>query len=375
MISLTSKTFHDSKIQDLSSKHNSSNKLSNWSSARSNKVTVYAASSSDSLRLACPVVLKPLNSDGLCPESGLRYSEDSGVWDLTVGAGVPRSGRSPAPATVQEAVRALLPRELRGFLPISESFGSSTFELPSVAFAYERGWRQSFARAGFPGPDEEFEMARRVFRNVEEKKGVVVDASCGSGLFTRRFVQTGTYSQVIALDFSDSMLQQARAFCEEEGVKSDSLTFVRADIARIPFADNSVDAVHAGAAIHCWPAPKEAAAEIFRVLKPGGTYCGTTFLNRQIPFLSEELQAVASSLSRGIASRGGFIQLWDKRTLQDVFESVGLVDFDCEIRREFIFYSVKKPFPVDFVPSSETIETGTVSEFVNDCELADNVLV
>lgn len=24
-----------------------------------------------------------------------------------------------------------------------------------VSFAYERGWRQSFGRAGFPGPDEE----------------------------------------------------------------------------------------------------------------------------------------------------------------------------------------------------------------------------
>ena len=45
-------------------------------------------------------------------------------------------------ACVQEAVRDFLPRELKGFLPKSSSFGTSTFELPSVAFAYERGWRQ-----------------------------------------------------------------------------------------------------------------------------------------------------------------------------------------------------------------------------------------
>lgn len=33
------------------------------------------------------------------------------------------------------------------------------------------------------------------------------------------------------------------------------LVLIRADIARLPFASSSVDAVHAGAAVHCWPSP------------------------------------------------------------------------------------------------------------------------
>lgn len=33
---------------------------------------------------------------------------------------------------------------------------------------------------------------------------------------------------------------------------------VRADIFRLPFLSGSVDAVHAGAAIHCWPSPSAA---------------------------------------------------------------------------------------------------------------------
>jgi len=33
---------------------------------------------------------------------------------------------------------------------------------------------------------------------------------------------------------------------------------VRADISRLPFASCSVDAIHAGAAIHCWPSPSNA---------------------------------------------------------------------------------------------------------------------
>eukprot|EP00976_Prorocentrum_cordatum_P041001 832381-Prorocentrum_minimum.AAC.6 len=97
-------------------------------------------------------------------------------------------------------------------------------------------------------------MAQTALSSAAE--GILIDASCGSGLFTRRFVQSGKYDQVVALDFSDSMLQQAIAFCKEQSVPLDNLTFVRADIGRIPFPTNSIDGVHAGAAIHCWPIPE-----------------------------------------------------------------------------------------------------------------------
>ena len=35
-------------------------------------------------------------------------------------------------------------------------------------------------------------------------------------------------------------------------------TLLRADVARLPFATGSLAAVHAGAAIHCWPDPTAA---------------------------------------------------------------------------------------------------------------------
>jgi len=42
---------------------------------------------------------------------------------------------------------------------------------------------------------------------------------------------------------------------------------------------SSVDCLHAGAAMHCWPDLDSAASEIYRVLKPGGRYFATTFLS------------------------------------------------------------------------------------------------
>jgi len=51
----------------------------------------------------------------------------------------------------------------------------------------------------------------------------------------------------------------------------------------LPACLPAVAAVHAGAAIHCWPNPQAALAEISRVLRPGGVFVASTFLNFAAP--------------------------------------------------------------------------------------------
>ncbi|KAI3807782.1 hypothetical protein L1987_23716 [Smallanthus sonchifolius] len=102
-----------------------------------------------------------------------------------------------------------------GYMPAS----SEMFRLPLVSYLYERGWRQGFSIwGGFPGPEKEFEMMKDYLKPAIG--GSIIDASCASGL---------------------------------------NLILVRADIARLPFASSSIDAVHAGAALHCWPSPSAGA--------------------------------------------------------------------------------------------------------------------
>ncbi|KAL3532249.1 hypothetical protein ACH5RR_005770 [Cinchona calisaya] len=81
-----------------------------------------------------------------------------------------------------------------------------------------------------------------IFQPVEG--GILVDVSRGSGLFSRKFAKSGAYSRVVALDFSENMLY----------------------VSRLPFSSGSIDCVHAGAALHCWPSPSNAVAEINRIL-------------------------------------------------------------------------------------------------------------
>ena len=300
--------------------------------------------------LACPVSFRALNADGVDVTSGLKYVEDDGRWNLTVGSAVNAASRDAAPGSLYDLVRGALPSELKGLLPTSSYFGTATFETPQVAFAYERGWRDSFKRAGFPGPDEEAQLAMEALGDAA-KDGIIVDASCGSGLFSRRFLKSGLYRGVVALDYSDAMLRQAKTYMDEEKLLGDAnVVFVRADIARLPFPEASLDGVHAGAAIHCWPDSTTAIAEITRVLKPGATFCGTTFLNLQLPFLNEDQQQLFDSVSRDIsrtanAERG--FRWWSKRELQDLCADCGLVDFKCDVRNQFIFFSAKKPFTQD----------------------------
>ena len=93
---------------------------------------------------------------------------------LRVGAAI--NARSPNPTSLTDLARSFLPKELRGLLPQSSYLGT-----PQVAFAYERGWRDSSKRAGFPGLDEELTLAEGKILPFAAGK-VLLDASCGGAV-------------------------------------------------------------------------------------------------------------------------------------------------------------------------------------------------
>ncbi|XP_073022020.1 uncharacterized methyltransferase At1g78140, chloroplastic-like [Primulina eburnea] len=161
-----------------------------------------------------------------------------------------------------------------------ESMAASTelFRFPLVSFLYERGWRQSFSiLRGFPGPAKEFELIKSYLKPV--LGGNIIDASCGSGMFSRLFAKSGLFSLVVGLDFSETMLKECYGFSKQEDKFPDeNLILVRSAISRLPFASHTVDAVHVGAALHCWPSQSAAVAEISRVSRPGGIFVATTYI-------------------------------------------------------------------------------------------------
>jgi len=154
----------------------------------------------------------------------------------------------------------------------------------------------------FPGPDKEFEMVRDFFEDsvAMTEKSVVVDMSCATGLFTRRLATSDKYDRVIGCDYSESMLAEARRRINSiESEYDTQLDLVRLDVAKIPMRTSSVNALHAGAAMHCWPDVVAGLSEIYRVLIPGGKYFGSTFLSAYFRGLqsAEDLAGGTSNVS------------------------------------------------------------------------------
>jgi SAM-dependent methyltransferase len=93
----------------------------------------------------------------------------------------------------------------------------------------------------------------------------VLDVACGSGNATIPAAETG--AKVTGLDLTPELLEAGRANATEAGVEID---WVEGDAEQLPFPDGSFDAVIS--VFGCMFAPDQAktAAEIARVMKPGG---------------------------------------------------------------------------------------------------------
>ncbi|CAM8878055.1 unnamed protein product [Rhodiola kirilowii] len=212
------------------------------------------------------------------------------------------------------------------------------FRTRLVSYLYERGWRQAFVLGGFPGPEKEFEMSKEYFEPV--LGGNIVDASCGSGMFSRLFAKSGLFSHVIALDFSANMLKECYQFVQkEDNFLKEKLTLVRADIAQLPFVSNSIDAVHAGAALHCWPSLSVAVAEISRVLRPGGVFVATTFI-ADGPFST---LPIVKDIRKRIGQVYIFNIFLSEGEFEELFVACGLVGFTCVRNGLFAMLSAAKP--------------------------------
>jgi SAM-dependent methyltransferase len=98
--------------------------------------------------------------------------------------------------------------------------------------------------------------------------GIVLECGCGTGLATRYLLGAGA-QHVYALDFSERMLEQIRRKFDPGQV-----TAVQGDLRELPYPDGMFDRVLvANVFQHLVPADQlRAAAEITRVLKPGGRF-------------------------------------------------------------------------------------------------------
>jgi SAM-dependent methyltransferase len=93
----------------------------------------------------------------------------------------------------------------------------------------------------------------------------VLDVACGTGNATIPAAQTG--AEVTGLDLTPELLEVAKGRAGEAGVEID---WIEGDAEQLPFEDGTFDVVLSVFGCMFAPDHKQAAAELARVLKPGG---------------------------------------------------------------------------------------------------------
>ena len=86
------------------------------------------------------------------------------------------------------------------------------------------------------------------------------------------------------------MMAQAQRRAGNLGLKN--VQFQQGDVGKLPFADGSFDLVLSLNGFHAFPDKEAAYRETFRVLKPGGIFCGCFYIkgeNRRTDWLIDHL--------------------------------------------------------------------------------------
>jgi len=132
---------------------------------------------------------------------------------------------------------------------------------------------------------EKSEEHWQLFYSPEEIKGKrVLDAGCGTGIFSIIFARNGA-AEVIGLDISPGSLTTARHL--KDNFKLDNVHFQQADMLQLPFPNQSFDIVWAWGTVHHTLNPWQAMEELLRVLKPGGSILLAIYTKTKITFLHE----------------------------------------------------------------------------------------
>jgi len=97
----------------------------------------------------------------------------------------------------------------------------------------------------------------------------VLEAGCGVGAQTTILAGNSPGARFVSVDFRGDSLRAAREAVGLRGLSN--VSFLRADIFRLPFAEASFDHVFLCFILEHLPDPAAALASVRRVLKPGGT--------------------------------------------------------------------------------------------------------
>ena len=125
--------------------------------------------------------------------------------------------------------------------------------------------------------DKNLDYLERALSGVPEGfAGKLLEVPVGTGVLTMPVYRELPKADVTCLDYSEAMMASAQAKARAAGLQN--VRFMQGDVGALPFEDAQFDVVLSLNGFHAFPDKAAAYRETFRVLKPGGTFCGCFYI-------------------------------------------------------------------------------------------------
>lgn len=252
--------------------------------------------------LACPTCHDPLEAEAAalrCVSCGRSYGARGGIWDFA-----PDLASQPG---------------------LAQRF----MEAPAIVSIYERWFRPTLTRLVSPLRYDEEE--RYLERWLGATTGAMLDLACGTGRYTRWLGERAGDRAVLGLDLSRAMLLEAHR--RAAAVGRFDLTFARGSALALPITSGALGAVCSFGALHLFPDPPLAIAEIGRALAPGGRFVCLTVARAPSGALRPLEQAF---------SRAASLRFFERDALTRWLGAAGLDALDLTQQGAMLLFAARK---------------------------------
>lgn len=99
----------------------------------------------------------------------------------------------------------------------------------------------------------------------------VLDCGCGGGANIKKLLEKCPAGTVKGIDYSPVSVEKARQV-NEKAITEQRCAVLQASVEKLPFEDAQFDLATAFETVYFWPELPRSFREVYRVLKPGGTF-------------------------------------------------------------------------------------------------------